>query len=128
MDPIANLLAAAHTAFIGGVENFEVNWSKLVLKIVIILCERGYFLRYELNYNGKIFPRLRIFLNRDLQNLHFKRISKPSLRIYMSYKDIANKYKNYPLVLVSTPKGLLDYNEVLANKQGGEILFVSLYQ
>ena len=128
MDPIANLLAAAHTAFIGGVENFEVNWSKLVLKIVIILCERGYFLRYELCYNDKVFPRLRIFLNRDLQNLHFKRISKPSLRIYMGYQDIATKYKNYPLIIVSTPIGLLDYNGVLMNRQGGEILFISLYQ
>ena len=46
----------------------------------------------------------------------------------MGYKEILNKYKNYAFVLVSTPRGLLDYNGVLANKQGGEVLFISLYR
>jgi small subunit ribosomal protein S8 len=128
MDPIANLLAAAHTAFTGGTEYFEVIWSKLILKIVVILCDKGYFTRYELIRSERQFPRLRIFLNRDLDSLHFRRISKPSLRIYMGYKEIFKKYRSSPFILVSTPKGLLDYNGVLLTKQGGEVLFISLYQ
>ena len=128
MDPISNLISAAHTAFVGGVECFEISWSKFLVKVIDILCDRGYFMRYELRYYDREFPRIRIFLNRDLQNLHFKKISKPSLRIYMGYRDILRKYKYIPFVLVSTPLGLLDYNGVLINKQGGEILFVSLYQ
>ena len=128
MDPIANLLSAAHTAFVGRVEFFEINWSKFLIKIIEILCVHGYFMRYELIYNVREFPRIRIFLNKDLQNLHFNRISKPSLRVYMGYYDILRKYKSSPFILVSTPIGLLDYNGVLIHKQGGEVLFISLYQ
>jgi small subunit ribosomal protein S8 len=51
-----------------------------------------------------------------------QRVSRPSLRIYVGYKEIPKILVNPELIILSTSKGLITHNEALVQKVGGEII------
>ena len=52
-----------------------------------------------------------------------KRVSKPSRRVYISYKDARPVKSGYGLAIITTPKGILTDSEARKEKVGGELLF-----
>lgn len=52
-----------------------------------------------------------------------KIISKPSRRIYIGYKDIKPVKQGYGLLVLSTPKGIMDGKTAKKEKVGGQLLF-----
>jgi len=83
-------------------------------------------LTLQLKYKG--IQRLPVLIK-------LQRVSRPSLRIYVGYKEIPKILVNPELIILSTSKGLITHNEALVQKVGGEIIcslwslksFLSIY-
>ncbi len=52
-----------------------------------------------------------------------KILSKPSRRLYTGYKDIRPIRQGYGLLVLSTPKGIMDGKSAKKQKLGGQLLF-----
>ncbi len=50
-------------------------------------------------------------------------LSKPSRRLYSGYKDIKPVRQGYGLLVLSTPKGVMDGKSAKKQKLGGQLLF-----
>jgi len=50
-------------------------------------------------------------------------LSKPSKRVYASYKDLRPIRQGYGLLVLSTPKGIMDGKVAKKQKVGGQLLF-----
>ncbi len=50
-------------------------------------------------------------------------LSKPSRRLYAGYKDLRPVRQGYGLLLISTPKGIMDGKSARQQKLGGQLLF-----
>ena len=70
-------------------------------------------LTLQLKYKG--IQRLPVLIK-------LQRVSRPSLRIYVDYKEIPKILVNPELIILSTSKGLITHNEALDQKVGGEII------
>ena len=53
----------------------------------------------------------------------FRFLSKPSRILYSSYKDLKPVRQGYGLLVLSTPKGILDGKSAKKEKVGGQLLF-----
>jgi small subunit ribosomal protein S8 len=53
----------------------------------------------------------------------FKRISKPSRRMYLGVRDIHTVKRGKGLLVLSTPAGILSGNDARQARVGGEALF-----
>ena len=52
-----------------------------------------------------------------------KFLSKPSRRLYAGYKELRLIKQGYGTAFISTPKGIMSYQDARKQKLGGEILF-----
>ena len=52
-----------------------------------------------------------------------KILSKPSRRLYIGYRDIKPVRQGYGLLVLSTPKGVMDGKSAKKQKLGGQLLF-----
>lgn len=50
-------------------------------------------------------------------------LSKPSRRLYAGYKDLRPVRQGYGLLVISTPKGIMDGKSARQQKLGGQLLF-----
>lgn len=55
--------------------------------------------------------------------LGVKFLSKPSRKLYVGYKEIKPVRQGYGLLVLSTPKGILDGKTAKREKVGGQLLF-----
>ena len=55
--------------------------------------------------------------------LGVKLLSKPSRKLYAGYKDIKPVRQGYGLLVLSTPKGIMDGKSAKKEKVGGQLLF-----
>lgn len=51
-----------------------------------------------------------------------KRISKPSRRVYLGYKDMRSSQRGEGFYIISTPAGIVDDRKARQLKVGGEVL------
>ncbi len=50
-------------------------------------------------------------------------LSRPSRRLYAGYRDIRPVRQGYGLLVISTPKGIMDGKSAKQQKLGGQLLF-----
>ncbi|MDE2001160.1 MAG: 30S ribosomal protein S8, partial [Patescibacteria group bacterium] len=50
-------------------------------------------------------------------------LSRPSRRLYAGYKDIRPIRQGYGMLVLSTPKGVMDGKSAKMQKLGGQLLF-----
>ena len=84
----------------GFVNNFLVNEKKYAIRI---------FLRYEKKSQEAVIHGL-------------KRMSRPSIRRYVGYKDIPKVLSGLGIAILSTPSGIVDGDKARSLKVGGELL------
>jgi small subunit ribosomal protein S8 len=53
----------------------------------------------------------------------FKRISKPSRRMYLGVRDVHPVKRGFGLLVLSTPAGIVSGKEAVQKRVGGEALF-----
>ena len=121
-DPIAELLTKIRNAKSAKHLYVDLNLSRIKLDITKILFEQGYINKYLVNDENK---KIRVFLKyRGRQSVikDLQRVSKPSLRKYVGYKDIPLVYGGLGINILSTSKGIIDDETARQMKVGGELL------
>lgn len=91
-----------------------------------ILWNEGFILGYQIssqNYNNlEIFLKYTKNGKPAIKTLKF--LSKPSQRIYYSYKQIWKIDSSQMFIIFSTNRGLKSHNECKKHKIGGELLLI----
>ncbi len=120
-DPIADLLTRIRNAYTAHHENVSVGHSKIKESIIKIMKENGFVEDYETEEQGS-FKLLNITLKDTLNDLTFKRISKPGQRIYVKSAELKAVKSGLGLCILSTSKGLMTNSDARKQKLGGELI------
>lgn len=124
-DPIADLLTKIRNASRAEHKYVEVNWSNLKEAVVKILKEKGLIAHYLVKEERKK-GTLRIFLKyatgRKPVIQEIKRVSRPSLRRYVSYRAIPKIMGGMGISILSTSQGVLEGATARERKLGGELI------
>lgn len=126
MDKIADMLVMVKNANIAGKDSVVTPYSTYKHAIAQCLVKNG-FIKTASKKTGKDgFPALElelIYKGKDPKVTHVERVSRPSRRIYFGANDIRSVRNGYGLLVLSTPKGVLDGKSARKEQVGGEALF-----
>lgn len=124
-DPIADLLTRIRNAARARKVTVDAPWSRQKEAIAKVLAEEGYLSDAAEVEEGERRV-LRITLRYDPQRrpviLGLKRVSRPSLRVYVGVRDIPSVRKGLGVSILSTPRGILTDREARRQKVGGEVV------
>lgn len=124
-DPIADLLTRIRNGTHGRKEQIDVQWSKLKAQLVEVLTAEGFLKEHSIIEQGG-HRVLRVWLKYDSHNnpviTGLKRVSKPSLRIYVGAREIPALRAGLGVNILSTPAGILTDREARKRNLGGELL------
>ncbi|HEY8444104.1 MAG TPA: 30S ribosomal protein S8 [Clostridia bacterium] len=124
-DPIADFLTRIRNALTARHATVEIPASKIKKQIADILVEEGYVKSAEIKGEGKdskIVIELKYGPRYEKVITDLKRISKPGLRIYCSYREIPKVLNGLGIAILSTNKGIMTDKKARQNKVGGEVL------
>lgn len=124
-DPISDMFTKIRNAQAVKKEMVLIPYSKLKMEIAKVLLKNNYI--KEINRRGKKNKKsIELVLSYDETGKgainHISRISKPSRRVYFSFKEIKPIRRGYGMMIISTPKGLLTDKEAVKEKVGGEVI------
>ena len=128
MDPIGDLLTRIRNANAKLKDRVDVPVSKMKLEIARILKDEGFIANFKsvAPAEGKVGTTLRIFLKyspaKECAIQGLKRVSRPGLRIYRSYKEIPKGRVGFSISILSTSKGVLTDRQAREGRVGGEVL------
>ena len=124
-DPIADYLTRIRNAFRAHHKFVDVSASRTKADLSKILLDAGYIdgVKFiDLDTQGV----LRIYIKYDKSMTSaingLKRVSKPSLRVYTSTKEIPRVLGGYGMAIISTSQGVLPDWECRKRGIGGEIV------
>ena len=123
-DTVADLLTRIRNAKSAKHKYVDVCFSKMNQAIVDVLKQNGFvnnFLINEKKYAIRVFLRYQKNSREAIIN-GLKRVSKPSVRQYVGYKDIPKVLSGLGIVILSTPSGIIDGEKARVLKVGGELL------
>ena len=120
-DPIADMLTRVRNAL--AVHKNEVTLPHSTIKEAVakILIDNGYLSGVSVEKDGFRKHMTISFADGVVIN-EIKRISKPGRRVYAKVKDIPQVKKGRGIVIVSTPKGVMEGTDAREQKLGGEVL------
>jgi small subunit ribosomal protein S8 len=124
-DPIADMLTRIRNATHARKASVDVPYSREKERIARVLVAEGYLASATM---VEAEPRsiLRIELRYDPQRrpviLGVRRVSRPSLRVYVGAKDIPPVRRGLGINILSTPKGVLVDRDARRENVGGEVL------
>lgn len=131
-DTISDLLTRVRNAGLAKHETVSVIHTKMNLEITKIFKKEGFIQDFDLVSNNILAEpnatkTLLITLKYVTQKkkpviTHLKRLSRPSLRAYSSYKDFPQFLNGMGVMIVSTSKGVMTDREARAQKVGGEMI------
>jgi small subunit ribosomal protein S8 len=124
-DPIADLLTRIRNGAQARKEQVDVPWSNVKARLVEVLTAEGYLKEHSIvEHDGH--RTLRVWLRYDAQNrpviTGIKRVSRPSLRIYVGAEEIPAVRGGLGVNIISTPAGILADREARKRNVGGELL------
>jgi small subunit ribosomal protein S8 len=121
-DPISDMLIRIKNGQMRKKEFVEIYpKSKMKIEILKILKKEGFIENYE-EKEKSIIVKLRYFPDGSPVITDLKRISKPSRRVYVSYKELRPVMNGIGIAILSTSKGILTDKEARKLKVGGELL------
>lgn len=126
MDPISDLLTRIRNANLRLKDRVDVPFSKIKMEIVRLLKDEGFIANYKFLHNGNKSGNIRVFLKyspaKEAVIRGIKRVSRPGLRVYRSYRDIPRVRGGFAVSILSTPRGVLTHKQAKEKKVGGEVL------
>ncbi len=123
-DPVSDMLTCIRNAQMMGIQEICVPYSNVKSNILNVLKEEGFiedFSIVQTDNKKDIQVTLKYYQGRAVIE-KIKRISKPSLRIYRGYDDLAVVRGGFGITIVSTPRGVMSDKAARAQKVGGEVL------
>lgn len=123
-DPIADMLTRLRNAGNAGHSDVEIPSSKLKTELARVLKEAGYIENFSVTSDGPKHTLQVVLKYYQKQPViaGLKRVSKPSLRVYVGVKEIPRFMGGLGTVILSTPKGILTGKQAKAENVGGELL------
>mgnify|MGYP001033631427 FL=1 len=124
-DPIADMLVRIRNANSCRFERVDIPFSKLKLEIARLLKEEGYIKSFKITSDrGKRVLRIYLKYRADNKGMieGIRRISKPSLRVYVKKDKIPQILSGLGIAILSTPKGLMTDEQAKRAKLGGELI------
>ena len=124
-DTIADMLTRIRNANSMKYAIVEVPASKMTKGIAEILTNEGYIEKYESIKNGSseiLVLTLKYGSKKERVISGLKRISKPSLRVYVKSDEMPKVLNGLGIAIVSTSKGLMTDKEARKQNLGGEVL------
>nr|ASN79082.1 ribosomal protein S8 [Pterospora andromedea] len=125
-DTIADIITSIRNADMARKRVVILAFTNISETIVKILLREGFIERvrkHQKNNQSFLVSTLRYRRNRESRKaLNFKRISRPSLRIYSNYKRIPIILGGIGIVILSTSQGIITDKEAKLKKIGGEII------
>jgi small subunit ribosomal protein S8 len=124
-DPIADLLTRIRNATHARKASVDMPFSREKERVARVLVAEGYLASATM---VEAQPRnvLRIELRYDAQRrpviLGIRRVSRPSLRVYVGAKEIPSVRRGLGINILSTPKGVLVDRDARRENVGGEVL------
>ncbi len=124
-DPISDYLTRLRNAVSAKHKYVDIPASRLKAEISRILLDSGFI--KKVNYiedNKQGILRVHIKYNEGMESVisGLKRISKPSLRVYVSAGELPRVLGGYGMAIISTSQGLLRDSECRKKGIGGEVL------
>jgi small subunit ribosomal protein S8 len=124
-DPIADLLTRIRNGAHARKEQVDVPWSKVKARLVEVLTAEGFLKEHSIIEQGR-HRVLRVWLKYDSQNkpviVGLKRVSKPSLRVYVGAREIPALRRGLGVNILSTPAGIITDREARKHNVGGELM------
>jgi small subunit ribosomal protein S8 len=124
-DPIADLLTRVRNAAQARQATVDVPSSKLKAEICRVLKEEGYISEYTIVAEplpGSIRLHLKYARDRKSVVQGLKRVSKPSLRVYVGSQDIKPVCSGLGISILSTSEGVMTGKKARNAKVGGEVI------
>ncbi len=125
-DPIADLLTRIRNAHQAGHEHAIIPYSRLKENICNVLKAEGYIEDFGVAGEHPSEKTIRVTLRytRDGSPVikQLRRVSRPSLRVYVKSKDIKPTRSGLGIAIVSTSHGLMTGKQAYQKRVGGEIL------
>lgn len=124
-DPVADMLTRIRNACRAQHKTVDIPSSKMKEAIAGLLQREGYILDYQvLPDNKQNMLRVRLKYLEDKQNAieGIRRVSKPSIRVYLNRKEVRPVRRHMGVAILSTTQGILTDREARAKGVGGEVL------
>ncbi len=125
-DSIADYLTRLRNASRARHKFVDVPASRVKAELSRILIDAGYIndVKY-IHDNKQGYLRIYVKYDNGMRSAitGLKRVSKPSLRIYVGSKKIPRVMGGYGMAVVSTPQGILPDWECRKRGVGGELMF-----
>lgn len=123
-DPVSNMLTKIRNALLVGNKSVTIPYSKFKESIINVLKNENYISNFEIKKidNKQIIIAELRFINNKPMITHIKKISKPGLKVYTSYKNIPRPLQGTGLIILSSPYGVISGKEAYIKKTGGELI------
>ena len=124
-DPIADMLTRIRNACHAQHKTVDIPSSNMKEAIAGLLQREGYIESYQvLPDNKQNVLRVSLKYLDDKRNAieGLRRVSKPSIRVYVNRKDVRPVRKFMGVAILSTTHGILTDREARAKGVGGEVL------
>lgn len=122
-DTLGDMLIRMKNAGLAARVDFEVPFSKEKENTLKVLQKNGYLVDYQIKQDG-IKKTIKVKLQNEpkVRKISVKRISKPGRRVYIKAKNIYSVKGGRGILIISTPKGIMDSKEAVRQKLGGELM------
>lgn len=123
-DPISDLLARLHNAYLAKKDSLIVTFSRVNYAILEILKEEGYISSLKMQDQQQvksIIIELK-YIQATPALSGVKRLSKPGRRLYSVASDIPKTLGGYGITVLSTNKGLMTDKQAKQKNLGGELI------
>jgi small subunit ribosomal protein S8 len=125
-DPVADMLTRIRNGTLARKATVDMPWSRHKEAIAKVLVEEGYLESAAATAEEGVKRTLRIGLRYDDRRRPvingMKRVSRPSLRVYVGTDEIPAIRRGLGVNVLSTPKGVLVDREARKQGVGGELL------
>lgn len=119
---VADTLIRIKNAYLARHKETLVFKTKMAVALVKILEKTGFIEKAETEKNSQSLKVMLKFIKRKPALTDIKIISKPSLRIYASKKELPRVLGGLGIAIVSTSKGLMTVRDAKKQGIGGELL------
>lgn len=119
-DPVSDFLTRVRNGYMAKNATVCVPWSKLKESLSQILAENKYLSGLEIKDKNLVL-KLK-YAGKAPAITSIQRISRPSLRVYVSHDKLPVVLGGMGMAIVSTPKGLMTNKQARQEKLGGEII------
>lgn len=124
-DPIADFLTRVRNGGRARLSRVPVRESRLTREIARVLKDRGFIRDYSSDGDPKK-PVLTVELRYDPDNRHIieriERVSRPSRRVYVGWKEVPRVRNGTGIAILSTNRGILTDDQAREAHVGGEVL------